>query len=100
MKTVCISAKSIKSFTKQHLNYELSFNAFQFLDQTIAEMKGENSEEINAWLINILEKAREIGKRVIKRKDIEGLLKEEDSSEISDTIEVEHEANLEKDTCY
>lgn len=73
MKTFTLSAKSIKKYTSFQLNYELTSNAFDLLNEHI-KLSGETAVDINGWLMRVLDGAKEINKKVIKRKDIESII--------------------------
>ena len=72
MSPFSLSAKSIKSYTKKELNYELTWNAFELLNERVKAVEGGRSgEEVNGWVRGVLNRAKDTGKRIIKRKDIE-----------------------------
>lgn len=73
MSTFTLSAKSIKNYTSKLLNYELTSNAFELLNQHIKSF-GERAADINEWLMRVLEEAKEMDMKVIKRKDMETII--------------------------
>lgn len=75
MTALALSAKSIKNYTSHHLNYELTSNAFDLLNQHIKSSgEARAAADIYEWLMRVLERAKEMGKKVIKRKDMETII--------------------------
>lgn len=74
-----LSAKSIKTFTKDELGYDLSLNAFELLNRKVTDLLkgGQGTESINEWLMKVLRKAGELcdnERRVVRRSDMEVII--------------------------
>ena len=53
---ISLSRKRIKKLTREEFNYELSSNAFDYLNEQVQEMvlKGIESEKIDEWIVKLL----------------------------------------------
>ena len=89
MCTFILSAKSLKKYTFSELNYELTSNAFEFLNQHIRTAGDGKAEDVNHWLMQVLHRAKEIDKKVIKRNDIETIIRSINIEEENRAVESE-----------
>ena len=74
-----LSAKVVKKMTREELGYELSWNAFELLNQKAKKylMKGFEVEEVNDWVMGVLNRFKE--KKTVRRCDIEAIIEQEEA---------------------
>ena len=89
MSPFSLSTKSIKTYTSKQLNYELTSNAFEFLNEYVKTIDTNKEENVNAWLKGILNEAKDLGKKIIKRKDIEMIVTENHEHDLSANVSIE-----------
>lgn len=84
-----LSAKVVKKMTREELGYELSSNSFDLLNEKAREylIKGFEVEEVNEWIIKILNKFKET--KIVRRCDIEAAIKQEEPKEPEERREEE-----------
>lgn len=73
-----LSAKVVKKMTREELGYELSWNAFELLNQKAKKylVKGFEVEEVNNWVMRVLNRFKE--NMTVRRCDIEAVIEQEE----------------------